>query len=211
MPSTIQRQRLPVVESVLLMLITLALSVGLRLPTLWFLIPFAVITLTRRPYEPYGLSLRKPGSVRLHACICLVVYGGYALAHYGFAHLYLGRELKPALPPNFGRLLLEQLLLVGLPEEFFFRGYLQTQLNRALGRPYQLLGARWGMGLPIAALLFGLCHLIDGDVTRLRVVLFGLFAGWLRERTDTILVPAAYHGLSNVLYETMQRSLVVPN
>jgi membrane protease YdiL (CAAX protease family) len=40
------------------------------------------------------------------------------------------------------------------------------------------------------------------------VIFFGLFAGWLRERTDTIAVPAAYHGVANILYETMARSMV---
>ena len=73
--------------------------------------------------------------------------------------------------------------------------------------PHHLFGATWGIGLPLAALLFGLCHLVDGDLTRLRVVFFGFFAGWLRARTETIAVPAAYHGVSNLLYDFMQRSL----
>ena len=57
-------------------------------------------------------------------------------------------------------------------------------------------------------MLFGLCHIVTGDLTRLRVIFFGLFAGWLRARTDTIAVPAAYHGVANVLYEFMARSMV---
>ena len=73
--------------------------------------------------------------------------------------------------------------------------------------PYRFLGARCGWGLILAAILFGLCHIVTGDLTRLRVVFFGLFAGWLRERTDTIAVPAAYHGFANLLYEFMARSM----
>jgi membrane protease YdiL (CAAX protease family) len=42
----------------------------------------------------------------------------------------------------------------------------------------------------------------------MRVAFFGLFAGWLRERTGTIAVPAAYHGVANLLYEFMARSMV---
>jgi membrane protease YdiL (CAAX protease family) len=60
----------------------------------------------------------------------------------------------------------------------------------------------------LAAVLFGLCHLVTGDLTRLRVIVFGLFAGWLRERSETIAVPAAYHGFANVLYEFMAHSMV---
>jgi membrane protease YdiL (CAAX protease family) len=197
----------PAIEAILLLAVTLPLAVYLRLPTLWFFAPFVVLTAARRPYEDYGLSLRQPGSLAFHLKVCLVVYGSYLLAHYVFGRLVLQRDFQATLAPDFLMRVVEQLLFIGLSEEFFFRGYLQTQLNRWLGRPYRFLGASWGPGLIIAAVLFGLCHLVDGDVTRLRVIVFGLFAGWLRERTGTILVPAAYHGASNLLYDFMQRSL----
>lgn len=199
--------RAPVAEALALLALTLPLAVALRLPTLWFVAPFALITLTKRPYEPYGLTWRDPGSIAFHLRVSLLVFGGYALAHYAFAHWVLGLRFAPALPPDLPRLLLDQLVVIGLSEEFFFRAYLQTHLNLRFGKPFRFLGARWGAGLPIAALLFGVCHLVDGDVTRLRVVFFGLFAGWLWERTGTIAVPAAYHGFANLLYEFMQRSL----
>jgi membrane protease YdiL (CAAX protease family) len=104
--------------------------------------------------------------------------------------------------------LFTQLVVVGLSEEFFFRGYLQTHLNMLFGRPFEFLGARFGWGLILAAIIFGLCHIVTGDLQRMQVAFFGLFAGWLRERTDTIAVPAAYHGVANVLYETLARSFV---
>lgn len=205
--TTTLRRAAPAVEALLLLAVTLPLAVYLHLPTLWLLVPFVVITAARRPYHDYGLSLRRPGSLAFHLKVCLLVYGSYLLAHYGFGRLVLQRGFEPTLAPDLGVRVLDQLLIIGLSEEFFFRGYLQTQLNRWLGRPYRFLGANWGPGLVIAAVLFGVCHLVDGDATRLRVIAFGLFAGWLRERTDTILVPAAYHGVSNLLYDFMQRSL----
>jgi len=45
-------------------------------------------------------------------------------------------------------------------------------------------------------------------LARMQVAFFGLFVGWLRERTETIAVPAAYHGFANVLYITLAHSLV---
>jgi membrane protease YdiL (CAAX protease family) len=136
-----------------------------------------------------------------------VIFGGYAILHYTFARLVLGRHFAPTLPPDFAEVVFTQFVVVGLSEEFFFRGYLQTHLNLRFGRPRQFLGARYGWGLILAAVLFGVCHIVTGDLTRLRVIFFGLFAGWLRERTDTIAVPAAYHGFANVLYEFMARSM----
>lgn len=197
----------PSIEGLALLAVALPLAVLLGLSTLWFLLPFALITLTNRRYEDFGLTFDRPGSFRFHAAVILAIFGPYCLAHYAFGHWYLGLTFHPNLPPRFPQLVLDQLLAVGLSEEFFFRGYLQTQFNRSLGRPYRLLGAQWGLGLIAAAVLFGVCHLVTGDLARLRVVFFGLFAGWLRERTGTIAVPACYHGAANLLYEFMQGSL----
>jgi membrane protease YdiL (CAAX protease family) len=197
----------PAFEALIVLAITLPLAVGLRYPTLWFVVPFALITLSGRPYADYGLTLRSPGSLGFHLRTVAVIFGGYAVLHYAFARWVLGRHLVPALPDDFGSFVLTQLLVVGLSEEFFFRGYLQTQLDRTFERRFHFLGARFGWGLVHAAVLFGLCHLITGDIARLRVIFFGLFAGWLRARTDTIAVPAAYHGCANILYGVLAHSL----
>lgn len=195
-------------EAIAAMVLTLPIAIWLRFPTLWFLVPFAIITITQRPYEAYGLTWEKPGSLRFHLGTATVIFGGYALLHYAFARWGLGLHFEPTLPPDPLQTAFAQLVVVGLSEEFFFRGYLQTQLDAAYGRPHRFLGAPWGRGLIYAALLFGLCHIVTGDLTRMRVAVFGLFAGWLRERTGTIAVPAAYHGVANLLYEFMARSMV---
>jgi membrane protease YdiL (CAAX protease family) len=195
------------IEAVLVLIVTLPFAIWLRWPTLWFLVPFAIITLTKRSYEIYGLTWRNLGSWRFHLATCLVIFGGYALGHYLFAHWMFGAHFTPTLPPNPIETAFAQLIVVGLSEEFFFRGYLQTQLDAKYGRPHTFLGARWGRGLIYAALLFGLCHIVTGDLTRMRTAFFGLFAGWLRARSDSIAVPAAYHGVANLLYEFMAISL----
>ena len=202
------RRFAPAVEALVALAVTLPLAIGVRYPTLWFLVPFLIIMATGRPYDVYGLTLRRPGSLRFHLVTAGVIFGSYAVLHYAFARWVLGLHFVPALPPDFVEVLVTQLVVVGLSEEFFFRGYLQTQLNRCFARPWRFAGARFGWGLIIAAVLFGVCHIVTGDLTRLRVIFFGLFAGWLRERTDTIAVPAAYHGIANVLYECLARSLV---
>ena len=198
----------PVAEALIALIVTLPFAIGLRFPTLWFLVPFAILTVTGRPYERYGLTWQKPGSVRLHLTTVAVIFGGYALLHYAFARVVLGLHFQPTLPPNLAEAAFTQIVVIGLSEEFFFRGYLQTQLNDYFGRPFSFLGTRWGWGLILASLLFGLCHVVTGDLTRVRTAVFGLFAGWLRERSDTIAVPTAYHGVANLLYEFMARSMV---
>lgn len=208
-PSEVERSAVGSVgEALIAMLITLPIAIWLRFPTLWFLVPFAIITLMRRPYEVYGLTWHNLGSLRFHLATCTAIFGSYALLHYAYARIVHGLHFEATLPPNLLETAFAQVVVVGLSEEFFFRGYLQTHLNAACGRRYRLLGASWGKGLIYAALLFGLCHIVTGDLARMRVAFFGLFAGWLRERTGSIAVPAAYHGVANLLWEFMWRSMV---
>jgi membrane protease YdiL (CAAX protease family) len=197
----------PAIEALLLLAVTLPLAIGFGLPTLWFVVPFALITITRRRYEDYGLTLSNLGSWRFHLAVCIIVFGGYSLGLCALACGLLGHSFHPTLPAHFGRLAVDQIVVIGLSEEFFFRGYLQTHLDRVFGRPYRFAGAQWGAGLILAALLFGLCHIVLGNWTRMQVAFFGLFVGWLRERTDSIAVPAVYHGVANLLQEFLLGSL----
>jgi len=53
------------------------------------------------------------------------------------------------------------LLFLGPGEEFLFRGYIQSRLNAAFGRPFRFWGVPWGWGLVITALMFGLMHVLN--------------------------------------------------
>src|SRR4029079_18211845 len=106
------------------------------------------------------------------------------IGHYLFAHLFTGAEFHLRLPADFAREILEQFLVIGLSEEMFFRGYLQTQLDRSWGRPWTIFGARVGIGFILASALFAVCHVFHGGPARLVVFFPGLLYGWLRARTD---------------------------
>lgn len=204
----IARRYAPVAEAMALLAATFPLAVALHLPTLWLLTPLAVVTFTKRSYVTYGLSLQRPGSVGFHAAVITGVFVPYALGHYALAHWWFGAAFHLCVPPPFFWSIVEQVLIIALPEEFFFRGYMQTQFDRACGTPYRFLGAQWGIGLPMAAALFAICHVLYGGPARLIVFLPGLLYGWLRARTGTIAVPTLYHAVSNLLMQIMLASLV---
>jgi membrane protease YdiL (CAAX protease family) len=198
----------PVIEALVVLTPTLYFATGLGLPTLWFLVPLVVITIARRPYEDYGLTLRNPGSILFHAIVSLAVFLPYAVGHYFWEYWYTGADFDLRLPSNLANEIVVQTMIVALPEEFFFRGYLQTQLDKSFGRPYRFLRADVGLGLPIAAGVFALCHVPFGGPARMIVFFPGLLYGWLRARTDTIVVPTLYHAASNILMKVMIASLV---
>ena|SRR5690554_836164 len=101
---------------------------------------------------------------------------------------------------------LTHLLLVALPEEIFYRGYLQTRLAHLLrdadGQPRRLLGfslANW-----LTSALFALGHLlvpVGGAFLAARAAVFfpSLIFGWMRERSDSIIAPTIFHACANMM------------
>lgn len=194
------RSRLGVVaESLLITLLTLSLSIYFQRATLWFFVPLLFLLLRRERLEEYGLSLHfTPPSYTRHFALGAAALGVYTLGHLLAVHFLLGQQWTFHVPVNLPSLLFSQFFAIAIPEEFFFRGYLQTRLNQVFGTPYCVFGAWVGRGLLVQAAVFALCHLTVGDWTQLRVFFFALLAGWLRERNGSIFAPAVYHTLGNV-------------
>ena len=97
-----------------------------------------------------------------------------------------------------------QLGLVALPEEWFFRGYLQARIDQQMGTPWRFLGASFGPGLILAAAAFALLHpiLLPG-FHRLLVFFPALLFGWLRARSGNIGGAVLMHAASNLLLEVL--------
>jgi hypothetical protein len=98
-------------------------------------------------------------------------------------------------------LLLAQLIAVALPEEVFYRGYVQGRLNIVFPRRRRLLGVE--VSVPAifwTSVLFALGHfLLDLNPMRLAVFFPSLLFGWIREHTKTLGGSIVYHALCNVL------------
>lgn len=195
------------VEAAALLLVTLGTALALRFPGAWLLIPLIWLTVVRRDLEEYGLHWRNLQGVGFHLALWGAIFVPYLFLHWAYGCWWLGLRFALTLPDAFGSLLLEQIFGVGLPEEFFFRAYLQTQFDHYFGYRWRLLGARIGWGLPSSAGIFAFCHIFHGGPARLVTFFPGLLYGWLWAYTGNVFVPAFYHGVSNILMSVMLTSL----
>jgi membrane protease YdiL (CAAX protease family) len=94
---------------------------------------------------------------------------------------------------------LGQLLVIALPEEAFYRGYLQTSLERELPAKISVLGARVGWGLVLTSAIFAVGHLFtELNPARLAVFFPSLVFGFLRARSKGIGASVAFHALCNL-------------
>jgi membrane protease YdiL (CAAX protease family) len=115
----------------------------------------------------------------------------------------------PRLPGGLLGAVFAQLVVVALPEELFFRGYLLRRLEQGYPPARRFLGGGIGVALLLSALLFALGHvLVDGNPRRLAVFFPGLLFGWLRSATGSILAGTLVHAASNLYIEALQRTFL---
>lgn len=94
---------------------------------------------------------------------------------------------------------LGHLFVIALPEEAFFRGYLQTRLDQKRPPRCAFAGALIGPGLLWSSLLFALGHFAtQPDPARLAVFFPSLVFGWLRARTQGIGAGVLFHAFCNL-------------
>jgi membrane protease YdiL (CAAX protease family) len=109
--------------------------------------------------------------------------------------------------PSIGDDVLGQLLVIALPEEAFYRGYLQTALDDAWKPRVKILGAELGWGVLVSAALFALGHFAtEVHPNRLAVFFPALVFGWLRARTKGVGAGIVFHALCNLFAAYLARS-----
>ena len=179
---------------------------------LFLYIPLLALLLERFwPDEPepfsiddYGLD---PGRI-LRAlgvfAVTMAIVAPLFTAAFYLASRYGPSAYHPRFDPHVPEKLLDiawfHLVHVALPEEFFFRGYVQARLDRAFGGRVRLLGAQVGWSIVVTSLLFAVTHpLLGTSLWSLDTFFPGLLFGWLRSRTGSLAAPVAMHWTSNLL------------
>lgn len=159
-----------------------------------------------------------------------VTFPPYAIGH----HLYMTRAhdwlvaaglvelarwvpqatLAPHLPTTlvawgaglmwFGQMAATHVLGVALPEETFYRGYLQPRLEHRWPARLRVLGTAVGRAAVLACALFALGHFL-GEWNPLRLGPFfpALIFAWLRNASGSVAGAVGYHAACNILGELL--------
>jgi membrane protease YdiL (CAAX protease family) len=126
-------------------------------------------------------------------------------AHYGgFKALH-----APAMSWSLAEFCLVQMLVVALPEELFFRGFLLGLLEKRFPPKRRILGGGVGLALVLSSLAFAIIHIPkDGDPRVLATFFPGLLFGWMRSATGSILASTITHGASNILIKVLDLAVM---
>jgi membrane protease YdiL (CAAX protease family) len=170
-------------------------------PAVWIYIPILVLAVKKLPRTEHGFSLSSWRSgwrwLFLSVALVLVPYAVVVQFYRGFAAEPWGSVLERVGAAA----ALYHLALIAIPEELFFRGYLQSRLIA-----WSKANGIHGPALPIllTALLFALAHIIVTPGWERAAVFFpGMVMSWLRYRSGSLLASAGFHWLANLLQTTL--------
>lgn len=185
-------------------------------------LPVLAMSVRGEDYRDFGLSARTLGAdVKQFLVVSAVVFPIFIAGYVAFVMLlpklpgelvkvltpYLGTpRFAFRLPDRFFEWVIDQLFVVALPEEFFYRGYLQTRLRDAWPHGRRFLGARLGPAFWLTAVLFALGHLAIFEVWRLAVFFPALLFAWMRERSGSVVGAALFHASANLLVQVLDAS-----
>jgi len=173
-------------------------------------LPLAAMRGTDEDTRDYGITLARwrldlPLALGLLAIVTPLFLLGYQI----WLSVLLGRlhsgappglSFHPRMPVGYGwSNVVDELFVTALPEEFFYRGWLQSRLKRVWPGGPRLAGAVMGPALLVTAALFALGHLAVFRASRLAVFFPALLFGWLRERTGTVVGSTVFHAGCNIL------------
>ena len=228
-PSSRRRIWLEVIGFWLVTAISIRLSVATGLSDDWVSViksvalvylPLAWLLWTKRDLDHFGFTLAGwQQSLVLVAVVSVITLVPFWTANHFWETSFLGNRFRWLIElPHAERVELRsamgmlslvgaEVLAVALPEEVFYRGYLQTRLDDLFPAKRRILGASVGWALPIASVIFVAGHLaVRPALWQLGIFVPSLIFGWLRLRTGSLLAPVLYHALCNIGMYLLQRS-----
>jgi membrane protease YdiL (CAAX protease family) len=161
-------------------------------------------------FEPQPLSAARIARESIVAVLWALGAASLFLPPFWLGFLWWWRVRVPFHAPPLGSLGSDfwgQLLVIALPEEAFYRGYLQSALDEAWAPRVRVLGAELGPSILVTSALFAAGHLTtDPTAGRLAVFFPALVFGWLRTRTRGIGAGLVFHALCNLFASYLGQS-----
>ena len=122
----------------------------------------------------------------------------FVLYHY-WQTLVFGFSYKGVLPEQPLMLIGYHLFFVAIPEEMFYRGYMQARLDEVWAPRWNVLGTLVGPGLIVTCVVFAAGHsIVSPQWWHFAIFFPSLVFGWMRARTNDVIAGALFHAWCNI-------------
>ncbi len=168
-------------------------------------VPLWWIRYNRLEPADFGINIHGRQDLRRTALAIVIIFPIYALLYFGMQWYLAWRNsfvihIHPDLQIGLAWMFFTELALVAIPEEVFYRGFLQTRLLRMW--PF------WKAAL-VANLFFALAHFVgDYNIARLLPFFPGLVFSYLAYRSGSVMGASIFHALCNCFSQVLYKSVI---
>jgi membrane protease YdiL (CAAX protease family) len=148
-------------------------------------------------------------SLKFFTLTALAIFPPFLLLAHLYQKVFFGTDFRLFRFFWSWSLMAFQVFVIALPEEFFFRGYLQTRLKQKFSKPLSLFGSSFfsvPTAVPITSLIFAASHsFIALQWWHFAIFFPSLVFGWLREKTNGLIASTLFHASCNILMVVVSR------
>lgn len=132
--------------------------------------------------------------------VSLVIFPVVVVGNHFYQKIFFNSNFHAARMESFwATYALSQLFGIAIPEEFFFRGFLQNSIDNVVPAKRTFFGTPYGIGDLITAAIFALAHSLIALAWWHAFIFFpALVFSWLKKRTSTIWAGALFHWICNL-------------
>lgn len=164
-----------------------------------------------RALAHYGRHARLDGrglamSLGLAVVAALITFPPFAVGHALWQEFVVGRsaDFVWRIPPDLVEIMLRNTFLVALPEELFYRGFVETRLERRFPTRVVVFLIPISRTVILASALFALGHFVgEWNPARLGPFFPAFMFSALTRKSGSITGAVVYHGLSNAFSATL--------
>jgi membrane protease YdiL (CAAX protease family) len=139
-------------------------------------------------------------ALRLSGAVIGIILVPWLLGYHLYQSVLFGRSPGAHVPSDLWLLLPYHVFFVAIPEEFFYRGYIQSRLDELWAPRWRILGADLGPGWLVTCVLFAFGHsVVTFQWWHFAIFFPSLVFGWLRARSGGVIAGALFHAWCNVI------------
>lgn len=174
-------------------------------PVLFMYVP--VVYLRRRGEDPDALPLALPRlkdpvwreALLLNAVFIGIIALPFVGLYHGWQTLVMGTAYEGTWPSQPLMLMGYHLFFVAIPEEMYYRGFMQSRLEQVWDRRWNVFGVAMGPGWLLTCVLFAFGHsIVILQWWHFAIIVPSLAFGWMRSKTNDVVAGALFHAWCNI-------------
>ena len=136
---------------------------------------------------------------RLCLLMNFLLWPWYAFLYHHWVWILGEKTYTGTLPENLLLICAYHFFYVAIPEEFFYRGYMQGRFAEIYKKKWNIFGVSMGWGSVITSIFFAFGHsIVMHQWWHFAIFFPSMLFAWMREKSGGVVAGAMFHATCNI-------------